>query len=139
MASALIGDLVAELPWAMRNAVEGYVDAVTNALPEIQRDAGISLADDKLDTFLFIVAIRRIWAAINSQYWIINDSVAVAQSRDLAGFKVGRDVFSKNSQAMLESIGLRIAFERMITQLDINDVVTTGTLSDALFKISKGE
>ena len=85
MPNQMVRDLVSELPWAMRNSVEGYVDAVADALSDIEREAGFTLPNGKAEEFLFLVAVRRIWTIVNSQYWIINDSVSIAEfvaSRD---------------------------------------------------------
>jgi hypothetical protein len=91
MPNHMVRDLVSELPWAMRNSVEGYVDAVAAVLPDIEREAGPRLPRAEADEFLFMVAVRRIWASLNSQYWMINDSVSIAESRWPEGFQAGRD------------------------------------------------
>jgi hypothetical protein len=54
MANQLVRDLITELPWGIRESVEGYVDAVAAALPDIQKDAGVKLAQDQVDVFLSV-------------------------------------------------------------------------------------
>jgi hypothetical protein len=132
MANQLVRSLVGELPWAMRDSVEGYVDAVAAALPELERESGGKLPRQRVDEFLFIVAVRRIWDAVNAQYWIIDNSVTIARRRDLAGFQAGRDKFSKDSDAFAESRELRDQLVELMRRLEIESLVTDYSLADVL-------
>ncbi len=129
------------LPYSLREAVNGYVDAVAAALPEIQREARVEIADVRTDEFLIVVAIRRIWASVNNQYWTMNDCIEIASRSDVAasmlgtaqtrGFRVGRDEISADSAAFLESRQLRQRFEELIIKLEIEEVVAQSAgLSD---------
>ena len=136
MANQLVRDLVAELPWRLRESVEGYVDTVAGSLPDIEKDAGVKLPGDKIELFLFIVAVRRVWAAVNSQYWIIQDTVTIARSRDLDGFQAGRDRYALGSDAMLESLELRKELEAVIAKVEIEALVTARRLADVVYQMS---
>jgi hypothetical protein len=141
MASARIRDLTAGLPYSLREAVEGYVDAVSNALPEIQRDARVQIEGDREIEFLFVVAIRRMWSTVNTQYWIMNDCIQIAAAASeridisaesaVRGFRIGRDEISANSQPFLESRQLRGDLDQLIKNLEISQYVQDATsLSD---------
>lgn len=123
----------------MRAGVNGYVDAVAAAVPDIEKGAHVEMAGDDLEAFLMIVAIRRIWSTVNSQFWIMNDCIAVAMRMPedsmgpppTRGFRIGRDEISQGSAAVLEGRSLREDFQALIAKLDIADLVTESTsLSD---------
>ena len=82
MPNSRIQSLTATLPYSLREAVNGYVDAVAAALPEIQKDARVEIAGERADAFLIVVAIRRIWSTINNQYWTMNDCIQIASRTD---------------------------------------------------------
>ncbi|MER8562312.1 hypothetical protein [Mesorhizobium sp. M1204] len=98
------------LPYSLREGVNGYVDAVAAVVPDIARDARVEISGDRLDQFLLIVAIRRIWSNVNSQYWIMNDCISAATrtadgldgAPQTRGFRVGRDEISQDSSAFVE-------------------------------------
>jgi hypothetical protein len=136
MPNQMVRDLVSELPWAMRNSVEGYVDAVAAVLPDIEREAGLRLPRAKADEFLFMVAVRRIWASVNSQYWIINDGVSIAESRGLRGFQAGRDGYARGSEAAADSRNLRSNFQKLVAELGIEHLVIADSLEEMLRAMS---
>ncbi|UVC11185.1 hypothetical protein IHQ71_11765 [Rhizobium sp. TH2] len=119
--------------------MNGYVDAVAAVVPDIARDARVEINGDRLDQFLLIVAIRRIWSAVNSQFWIMNDCISIATRTapgsegppQTRGFRIGRDEISQNSSAVTEGRNLRQELYMLIDKLDIEDlVVESGSLSD---------
>ncbi|MBB6411881.1 hypothetical protein [Mesorhizobium sangaii] len=127
------------LPYSLREGVNGYVDAVAAVVPDIARDARVEISGDRLDQFLLIVAIRRIWSNVNSQYWIMNDCISVATrtpdgldgAPQTPGFRIGRDEISQDSSAFVEGRNLRQELYKLIAQLDIADLVAeTTSLSD---------
>jgi hypothetical protein len=133
MAGAIIRDLTGNLPRSLQDAVEGYVDAVAAALPDIQRDASVKIDAHGVDAFLLIVAVRRIWAAVNSQYWTMNDTVEIARraSADIStpdgasfrGFRLGRDEISENSLSFIEGRQLRKNMEKLLSDMGIRELV----------------
>lgn len=123
----------------MREGVNGYVDAVAAAVPDIARDAGVEITGEGLDQFLLVVAIRRIWSSVNSQFWIMNDCIAVAtrtspdpaRSPQTRGFRIGRDEISEHSAAVIEGRNLRQELYSLIVKLDLELLVGDSTnLSD---------
>jgi hypothetical protein len=132
MATRAIQELISDLPWRMRESVEGYVDAVGDALPQIQQDAGVQLSETEFAQFLFIVAIRRIWAAVNAQYWIIGDTLTAAKGHGLSGFQVGRDAFGWDTPATQEAVALRQELHALLVEQQIAPMVEASSLADVL-------
>lgn len=127
------------LPYSLREAVNGYVQAVAAVVPDIARDARVEIHGERTDQFLLMVAIRKIWASINSQFWIMNDCVSAATrlhpgqegEPQTRGFRIGRDEISRNSRASIEAADLRQEFQRLIDRLDIEEfVLESNSLSD---------
>lgn len=132
MPSRQVQSITERLPYSLREGVNGYVDAVAAAVPDIARDAGVEITAERLDQFLLVVAIRRIWSPVNSQFWIMNDCIAVATrtSPDLEGrpptrgFRIGRDEISQDSSAFVEGRNLRRELYGLIVKLDLEHLVT---------------
>jgi len=123
MAHPQVESLITGLPFRLRESVSGYVAAVEAALPELQHEAHQKLNPNARAEFLTLVAIRRIWASVNSQHWIINKSVAIARERGLEGFRAGRDQFSSDSLATNEAKRLREQMEALIEKLELSAVM----------------
>ncbi|OBQ70351.1 hypothetical protein [Mesorhizobium erdmanii] len=148
MASRQIQSITERLPYSLKEGVKGYVDAVAAVVPDIARDARVEISGDRLDQFLLIVAIRRIWSTVNSQFWIMNDCISVATRTPLGpedspqtrGFRIGRDEISQDSSAFVEGRDLRQELYKLIVKLDIEHLVAeSSSLSDVAVKMFVGE
>ncbi|MBP2236170.1 hypothetical protein J2Z31_002684 [Sinorhizobium kostiense] len=124
--------------------MNGYVDAVAAVVPDIAKDARVEISGDRLDKFLLIVAIRRIWSTVNSQFWIMNDCISVATrtppgsegAPQTRGFRIGRDEISQDSSAVVEGKNLRQELSKLIVKLEIEDlVVESSSLSEVAAKM----
>ncbi|WP_379063340.1 hypothetical protein ACHMW4_20750 [Mesorhizobium sp. UC22_110] len=144
MANQQIQNMTADLPYSLRENVNGYVDAVAAAISDIAREARVDIQGERLDQFLLIVAIRRVWSFVNGQYWIMTDSIGVATRSEVSadgvpqvrGFRVGRDEISQDSQAFLEGRLLRDELYKLIVKLRIEElVVETSSLSEIANKM----
>lgn len=144
MASRQVQSITERLPYSLREGVNGYVDAVAAVVPDIARDARVEISGDRLDQFLLIVAIRRIWSTVNSQFWIMNDCISVATRTppgsegppQTRGFRIGRDEISQDSSAVVEGRNLRQELYKLIVKLDIEHLVAeSSSLSDVAAKM----
>lgn len=68
--------LTKQLPYNMREAVDGYASSVYAAGEEIFRNASISYDEQLLDKLVFFAGVRRIWTLVDTQYWIIDNSLS---------------------------------------------------------------
>jgi hypothetical protein len=136
MASEQIQGLLSDLPFAMRNAIEGYVDAVDAVLEEIARDANVDLTSDIREQFLFIVAVRRIWTIVNGQYWILRTSANIAQERDIDGFQLGHERIGRDSAVNRRVTELRTSLHALLRRLEIEDEASAPNLSDVLVRVA---
>jgi hypothetical protein len=144
MASRRVQSITERLPYSLREGVNGYVDAVAAVVPDIARDARVEISGDRLDQFLLIVAIRKIWSVVNSQFWIMNDCISLATHTppgseglpQTRGFRIGRDEISQDSAAVVEGRTLRQELYNLILRLDIEALVLdSSSLSDTAVKM----
>lgn len=144
MPSRLIQSITERLPYSLREGVNGYVDAVASVIPDIAKDARVDISGDRLEQFLLIVAIRRIWSTVNSQFWIMSDCVSLAtrtppgpeDTPRTRGFRIGRDEISQDSSAFVEGKNLRQELHNLIVKLDIEHLVTeSSSLSEMAVKM----
>lgn len=138
MATVHIRNFTSGLPASLRDSIEGYVDAVAAALPEIERGARVRIPANGQDEFLLIVAIRRLWALVNHQFSIMSNCVAIVSQTSAAkspgadellaeprlrGFRVGSEEVSYNSEPFRESATLQSDLAELIRQLEIDHLV----------------
>ncbi|WP_054312002.1 hypothetical protein [Mesorhizobium sp. 1M-11] len=144
MASQQIQNMTAGLPYSLKESVNGYVDAVAAAISDIAKEARVDIQGERLDQFLLIVAIRRIWSFVNSQYWIMADCIGAATRTEtraegaiqVRGFRVGRDEISQDSRPFLEGRHLRETLQQLMTQLRIEElVIEANSLSEIAHKM----
>lgn len=144
MASRQVQSITERLPYSLREDVTGYVDAVAAVVPDIARDARVEISGNRLDQFLLIVAIRKIWSIVNSQFWIMNDCIGVATRTpsgsegppQTRGFRIGRDEISRDSSAVVEGRHLRQELYKLIVKLNIENLVAeSNSLSDVAAKM----
>ena len=84
-----LANVMAELPYRLRDEVEGYVNAVDTAAVDIARERGIRLTGEVRDSFLFLVGIRRLWSTINSSHWTAANSAEIFQRAEVPSVRAG--------------------------------------------------
>lgn len=137
MSTADVRDLIRDLPPKMQDAITGYVEAVEIALPRIERDAAVRFAADDREIFLFLVAVRRIWFAIEGQFNLIGASISLAEKREIDGFQLGGTSYTRGSDAAYESQRLRTQFDNLIREMNLEACIDAGDLSDLASEVAR--
>jgi hypothetical protein len=128
--------LTQSLPYALRESVEGYTQAVQEVLPEIAKEAEVQLTDSLRNQFLFVVAVRRVWEFVSGSCWIAESCIDIAQRHGIAGFQVGGDLYAKGSETYESMDRLRKEFSQLIERLKIGQFVRASSLRSALVQLS---
>lgn len=131
-------DIVELLPWALRRDTERYLASVRENARELFRQARVRFTPESLEELLFLAAIQKLWASINAQAWIVDSSLGViAQSRDrsrgtpdIAGLRVGRAIYSRDSYEYAGLQRLRTDLDNTLRRLEIRDVIRKSSLVD---------
>ena len=84
-----LASVTAELPYRLRNEIEGYVKTVDAAAADIAQGSGVELTESLRDQFLFVVGIRRLWATIDSSQWLATGASAIFERTEAPRVKAG--------------------------------------------------
>ena len=84
-----LASVTAELPYRLRDEIEGYVKAVDAAAADIAQGSDVELTESLRDQFLFVVGIRRLWAIIDGSHWLATDASALFEKSEAPVSKPG--------------------------------------------------
>lgn len=87
-----------ELPWRLRQDIEGYVHSVSAAATEIFAEVGVEISDTLNERFLFLVGIRRIWTVVNGSYWLLDNSLSLGERSEVTSYQVGSSLQHRGSR-----------------------------------------
>lgn len=84
-----LASVTAELPYRLRDEIEGYVKAVDAAAADIAQESGVELTKNLRDQFLFVVGIRRLWTIIDGSHWLAVDASVLFEKADAPRVEAG--------------------------------------------------
>jgi hypothetical protein len=90
-------ELMAPLPYALREQVIGYARSVRDAAGEILRDADLEFDARIADRLAFVAGLRRLYSVCSSSYWILENSGFLLRAADTDAVRIGREDFSRGS------------------------------------------
>lgn len=88
----------AELPYALKLDLEGYLASVDAARADIYRDAHIPPEEVTREEFLFVTGIWRIWTQVDSQRWIVRNSLQLAGQFGAGSIQAGSVRLARGSE-----------------------------------------
>jgi hypothetical protein len=126
-------EIVAPLPWTMREQIEDYVRTVAEAAPAIFDEADLPLTPGDLDRFLYAAGIRKLWNLVESQYVLLSSALGLVEPYGVEQIDVGRRSFSRASETYTEIRELRNGLYRQLVRLELFPVAAARTLADVAF------
>lgn len=134
---ASINRIGAELPFALRKDLEGYLGSVDAAQVDIYREAGVNTAQVSRETFLFVVAVWQLWMYIDSQRWIVDNSLNLARDFDVGAIQAGGMHLSRGSEDVESIRKLHTDLRRWLNRKDLNFVIGVRDLRTLLVRIAE--
>lgn len=126
-----------ELPFALRKELEGYLNSVDAVHDDICREAGISKDRVSRETFLLVVAVWQLWAYVDSQRWIVENSLALARDYDVGAIQAGGMHLSRGSEEVKSLRKLHGDLRRWLNRKDLNFVIGVKDLRTLLVSIAE--
>lgn len=120
---ASIDRIGAELPFALRRDLEGYLNSVDAAHVDIYREAQINLDQVSRETFLLVVAAWRLWVYIDSQRWIVENSLGLAREFDVGVIQAGGMHLSRGSDDVESIRKLHVDLRRWLNRKGLSFVI----------------
>jgi hypothetical protein len=131
--------ITAELPWVLRSQVEGYVLTVEAAKYDIFKAASIDYDERLYQQFIFLVGIQRIWSLVDSQYWILNNSLNLLRNSDARVVEIGGSEFHTNSSFYRDLSALRGNLDVLLQKEGISHLVKTKNPKELLLALRESE
>jgi len=101
--------VTAELPFALRQDIEGYIRTLDAAQRDIYADAEVKTDEVPSEDFLFFAGIWRLWTQIDGQRWIVRNSLQIATEFGARGISAGGFSYSVGSD---DVVGIRQLHDR---------------------------
>lgn len=139
MSKTILMEAVGELPYALRDEIEGYTSSVLESSPEIFREAGLKMDPQLLDEFVFFAGLRRLWSLVNGRYWLLDRSLGIAHDTGVKSISVGGREFKKNAGDHRELRLIRQALLEKLTELKVAHVVQAKSLQEMLSLLRTGD
>lgn len=132
MSLSLVSEITSELPWSMRSALEGYTAAVNDARFEIFADTKTQYTKELYDEFIFLVTVQRLWSLVESQYWILSNSLKLLRESGADAMQVGSTDFHTKSKFFKQLRSLRNELDLLLRREQLSMIVTTRNPAELL-------
>jgi len=124
-----------ELPYALRQDVEGYVRSLEPVWRNIYADVEANPEQVHPDEFFFFAGIWRIWGHVAGQRWIIQNSLDAAADYGATGISAGGYSYSARSPDVKEIRNLYANYRRWLNQRGFDFVTEVSTPRDLLWAL----
>lgn len=132
MSKTILMEAVGELPFALREEIEGYTSSVLESSEDIFREAGLKMDEQLRDEFVFFAGVRRLWALVNGRYWLLDRSLGIAHDTGVKSLSVGGRNFERNTGDHRELRLVRQALLERLVELKVAHIVQTQSLKEML-------
>ena len=119
-----VTQFVEDLPPPIATDVVGYARSVQAALPDIFRDAGMSIDQSIGDQLVFLAGVRKLESIVSSQYWILDNSLHFMAASDVRAVRYGPQVLSLGSdyyERLREAVG---DLERLLVEAGLTEFLS---------------
>ena len=136
MSRAALNELIIELPYSLRERIDGYVASVVAESEAIFEEAGVPLTRDLLGGLIFFAGVRKLWAIVDSYYALMVNSLALVESHDIEVMMVGATRYSRHSETYTTIRQLRNQLESQLLELGIYSVLQERSLASLVRELA---
>jgi hypothetical protein len=97
-----LSQLIEALPYNLREQIDGYVASIEAVGVEIFQESKIRYSQEALDRLLFFAGLRRLWTLLDTQYWVMDNSLTLLKQHDVSAVSLGSTDYGRNSDSFLE-------------------------------------
>lgn len=126
-----------ELPTPVAADIRGYVASIEASAKEIFADARVSMDAELLEQFLLLMGVRRLWAMVNGQYWILGHSLSLLSRQGVDEVRLLGASYGYDSPEFHSMRELRSSLEAVLRQLGLSRLVAERTPRGALVKLAR--
>jgi len=126
-----------ELPWRLRQDVEGYVQSVSAAAPEIFSEVRVRFTDELNEQFLFAVGMKRLWALVNGSYWLLDNSLTLGERNEVTSYQVGSAYQRRGGDLHVALRTLRNDLHAYFAEHELDDIVEARSPREVLARLTE--
>lgn len=134
----ILRDMIDELPRSLREQVDSYALFVQEAGPEVFRSLDVDPTPTQVDTLVFLAGLRRLWGLVDSQAWLLDNSLHLLARHDIKEIRVHSAVYSRNAQSYRRLKELRDDMMRELDDLDLSYIREVTTLTGLAERVVGG-
>ena len=124
--------VTAELPYRLRDEIEGYVNAVDAAAADIAQESGVELTESLRNQFLFVVGIRRLWTIIDGSHWLATDASALFEKSEAPRVQAGSFFLGPGTEFTRELHRLRSHLSEILAEQELIEPMVMNRLSEVI-------
>jgi hypothetical protein len=112
--------------------LEGYVRRVAAAEADIYRDSRVSPEEVPSDVFLFVAGVWHLWTHIDSQRWVVQNSLRLADDFGAGSIHAGAMRLAGGSSDVEDLRKLHSDFRRWLNRKELAFVIEAQNLESLL-------
>jgi hypothetical protein len=128
----LLDQMLEPLPYALRDQITGYANAIDESGEDIFATAQVPFDRTLLDRVVFLAGVCRLWTLVDWQFSILSNSLSILSSSQVEGFAIGRRRLDRQSQEFVDLDRMRTELLRRIRDLDCERYVALRSVQEIL-------
>lgn len=112
-----------ELPFGLRVDLESYLASVSAAEEAIYNDANVSRSSVSSELFLFSAGVLHLWTYVDSQRWVIRNSLQLADDFGASSIRAGGYRLAKGSDDAESIRLLHGAFRKWLEKNELEFII----------------
>lgn len=119
------------MPSVFQDQIEGYVRFVDDVADELFADhRQRPPTDDQRERFLTLATVWRIWQSVDTQYWLLSNSLELLRAAGVDEVSVGSGRYSSRSTTFETLASLRSALLDLLGDLELQDLPAIHRVGD---------
>jgi hypothetical protein len=137
MSREALRDVIAELPYGLRERIEGYVSTVAAESEAIFDEAQVPRTPHLYDALIFFAGIRKLWSIVDANYQLMTGSMDLIEGYDALGFSVGATRYSRGSDSYWTLRNLHTQLRALLLELDVMPLMQERSLAVVVERLAE--
>ena len=133
-----VEQIVAELPYSIREDVVGYAHSVQAALPDIFRNARLPATSTLKDQIVLVAGVRKLHSIATSNFWILEHSLHLSREANLGAVRIAGETIHRRSDYYLALSRLMNGLNVLLGDLGIREYIEMDSYADIARSLSIG-
>jgi len=138
MSLELVQEFAQQLPFRLREDVVGYARSVQAAVPDIFREAGITLDQRLAGQLVFVAGIKKLYAICSGTFWILDNSLHSLQHTQTYEVKIGSMRISRESREYEQLRDLLNDLDNTLAEQRLGEIVHVSSYTETLHWLRDG-